>query len=77
MPDAAQKSGIGCVILPGSSNFSFVQGATSSRTGWRGRNRVVLARAARDFLKDFGFLALKFHKIFWPAGPPSGSLADS
>ena len=73
MPDAAQKVRYwvrhfdGVLIL-------LVQGA-KLRYLLAGNCRP--ARAARDFFKDFGFFALKFYKIFWPAGPPPGSLAGS
>ena len=64
-----KKSGIECVILAGSSHFAISAQWAKARLAVKcGRNCHPQARAARDFFKDFGFMAPENPIFFWPAG---------
>ena len=59
-----KKSIIEYVILAG---FHFPSGQ-GPMIDFGAVNVTVLARAARDFLKDFGVLAPEMRNFLWPAG---------
>ena len=71
-----KKSGIGCVILAGSSLFSIKGRTEIAMIGWS-EMVASLARAARDFFKDLGFMVPENPKFFWPVGPMGDPWAGS